>query len=548
VKAACANSLWWLASGPSSVAFASALNDPDAAQERVLRVFLEKNSGTAFGREHGLPGVRTFSEFARHVPIRNYDEMQSWIDRITRGEQQVLTHDPVERLVPTSGSTVARKLIPYTASMHRELNRATGPWIFDLYRRHPRALRGVSYWAISPVSSDASQPADESSVAIGFDDDAAYLGTLRKRLIGATMAVPPLLRHIVSLEDWRYVSALLLLRRDDLSLVSIWHPFFFTLLLNVIRDSWEQLLSDIFEGQCAVMNCLPALVAAAIRLRPDSRRANELRGLSPTTVSHLWPRLEIVSCWADGHATGAARELAASLGSAEIQPKGLIATEGIISIPFRGRHPLAIRSHYLEFEDKPGSVLRASELREHQEYSVILTNGGGLCRYRLDDRVVVDGFVGRTPSIRFVGKSAQVSDRMGEKLSDGFVGAVLANLFEGAQNRPSFAMLAPDVDADGCRYTLYLSADASHEMCAKLELLLSENPHYRYCRRLSQLRPARLFRVSEDAAASYYQRLVGTGKRLGEIKPAGLSPLDGWADHLRGYYVDQRVPCTPDPK
>lgn len=180
----------------------------------------------------------------------------------------------------------------------------------------------------------------------------------------------------------------------------------------------------------------------------------------------------------------------------------------------------------------------SSELQGNRQYNVILTTGGGLCRYRLDDRIVVDGLVGRTPSIRFVGKCAQVSDRMGEKLSDGFVASVFSKLFHDFQIKPSFAMLAPDVDPDGCRYTLYLSSEVPSEVCIILDHLLSANPHYAYCRRLTQLRPPRLFRVSDHANAAYCERLRRTGMRLGDIKPVGLSALDGWSDKLSGHYID----------
>ncbi len=538
VKAALANSLWWLASRASGAAYASALNHPDHAQEQVLRALLRKNSATAFGREHGLHEVSTSAEFGRRVPIRTYDELRPWIDRVRRGESAVLTSEPVSRLVPTSGSTAARKLIPYTAAMHRQLKKAIGPWIFDLYRSHPRALLGSSYWSISPVASDGFESAEDSGVPIGFEEDTEYLGEFHKILADAALAVPPELRFVTSIEDWRYVTALLLLRQADLSLISVWHPSFLILLLREIKEHWNQLLSDIADGTCAVLRRLPLSVAAALKLRPDLRRSRYLQRGTPDTGAQLWPRLTVVSCWADGHARGSAAELAQSLGSVALQPKGLIATEGIVSIPFEGLHPLAICSHYLEFEDDSGRVWLSPELRENHEYNVVLTTGGGLYRYRLDDRIVVDAILGQTPSVRFVGKSSQVSDRMGEKLSDGFVGSVFSKLFQDAGKVPSFAMLAPDVDGDGCRYTLYLSADAPNEMCTKLDLLLSANPHYEYCRRLTQLRSPRLFRVSDDAYARYCRRLQCMGKRLGEIKPVGLSPLDDWSNQLDGHYIE----------
>lgn len=104
--------------------------------------------------------------------------------------------------------------------------------------------------------------------------------------------------------------------------------------------------------------------------------------------------------------------------------------------------------------------------------------------------MVVDGMLKRTPSIRFISKFGQFSDRVGEKLSDGFVASVFLKLFEAALPRPSFVMLAPDMDAGESRYTLYINADAHPEMCFRLDCLLSANPHYAYCRQLGQIVPA----------------------------------------------------------
>jgi hypothetical protein len=540
VKATLANSAWWLASGPAYAAFASALDDPWGAQEEILRSFILNNSGTAFGREHGLADIRTPKQFARGVPVRNYDQMRPWIDRIRQGEQQVLTSEPVRRLVPTSGSTTARKLIPYTASMHRQLNRAIGPWIFDLYQRQPSALLGPSYWSISPLSQGQPDGAKDSVVPIGFDDDAAYLGGWRKHIIDAVMAAPAKLKTITGIEDWRYVTVLLLLRRCDLSLISVWHPSFLTLLLDAIQSDWDRLVTDIADGTCAVKNRLPPAMADSVEARPDPRRADELGQTGPSAIHRLWPRLKVLSCWADGHAAPAAAELARLFPSVVVQPKGLLATEGVVSIPFAGQHPLAIRSHFFEFEDDAGCLLLASDLQVGHAYTVILTTAGGLCRYRLNDRVEVVGMLGRTPSIRFVGKSGLVSDRVGEKLTDGFVAGVLARLLEGRNPRPSFAMLAPDIDADGCRYTLYLNADIPNGLSTALDTLLSANPQYAYCRRLAQLRTPRLFRLSGDPYALYCSRLRQAGQRLGDIKPVGLSCLDNWSIYLPGAYTDSK--------
>ena len=173
--------------------------------------------------------------------------------------------------------------------------------------------------------------------------------------------------------------------------------------------------------------------------------------------------------------------------SISIQPKGLLSTEGVISIPFEGAHPLAIRSHYYEFEDDTGRTFVASDLHNDRVYSVVITNAGGLCRYRLNDQIRVTGMLGRTPSIRFIGKSGLVSDRMGEKLSDGFVATVFARLFGNYSPQPSFAMFAPHRDGDGYRYILYINVDATRELATTLDVLLSTNPQYAHCRRLAAI-------------------------------------------------------------
>src|SRR2546426_7503148 len=108
--------------------------------------------------------------------------------RIRQGEANVLTHAPVTHLIPTGGSTGARKLIPFTAGLQREFNAAIGPWLVDLQRQSPGVIGGPAYWSVTPALPDTT--AEESAVPIGFDSDAAYLGGTRRRLAEAVLAVP----------------------------------------------------------------------------------------------------------------------------------------------------------------------------------------------------------------------------------------------------------------------------------------------------------------------------------------------------------------------
>src|SRR5262249_52684023 len=149
-----------------------------------------------------------------------------------------------------------------------------------------------------PTKSEAS------AVPIGFDDDSAYLGGFARRAIGSILAVPSAVRHIQDIASFRYVTLLFLARARDLRLISVWHPSFMSLLLADLVPMWERLLRDIAEGGCRAPNPLPASIAASLGpgLAPDPRRAAELAHVSPSRPSSIWPRLGLISCWADGHA------------------------------------------------------------------------------------------------------------------------------------------------------------------------------------------------------------------------------------------------------
>jgi hypothetical protein len=546
VRAAVANGLWCVSCLRSHRAYRRALHDPQGEQAAILRRYLRENAATEFGRAHGFAGIGDAREYARRVPARDYDELSPWIERVRLGNPNVLTAAPVRRLVPTSGSTAARKLIPYTGAMQAELNRAVGPWIVGMYRHHPSALLGPAYWSVSPAAEAMPEDDGASAVPIGFDDDAEYLGGWARRLVDAAMAVPGAVRLITNFNAWRYVTLLLLLRCPGLRLISVWHPSFFGLLLGALAGEWERLLRDVAEGGCAVMGELPAGLRGAVMHRPMRSRAAELSRVYSGAAGEaqaLWPSLSVVSAWGDGQASSPAAALAATFPRATFQAKGLLATEGVVSIPFAGKHPLALRSHFLEFEDDEGTIALAADLRHGATYRVNITTGGGLYRCRLHDFVVVDGFVGATPSIRFVGKAALLSDRFGEKLSEGFVVAALMWAFD-ARPLPAFCMLAPDAgvrNGSEWRYTLYVDGDVPDELPTRLEEALMRNPHYAYCRRLGQLLPPRAFRITGEAFAAYSRRLESLGRRLGDIKPAALSPLDGWSRVFDGEHVPSGV-------
>lgn len=535
LPATLANSLWSAANLPSYLRFRRALWQPEIEQRCRLQTLLERNEQTAFGRAHDFKSIRGYQEFAQRVPLMDYEDLEPWIEGIRRGESNGVTREPVTHLVPTSGSSGARKLIPFTAGLQREFNAAIGPWLCDLALHQPSILGGPAYWSVTPVMRSAE--AEESVVPIGFEADTAYLGGSRQRLASAVMAVPAELRLVGDIEIFRYVTLLCLLRQRELRLISVWHPSYVSLLLDAVPANWPELVADISSGQCQHADALPPAVRVALKLRPLPQRANELRAADPQKPETLWPHLKLISCWGDAAAGPAAAGLKKRFPNVTLQPKGLLATEAFVTIPFAGLQPVAVRSHFFEFMDDDGGVHLVHELRAGHDYEVAVTTAGGLWRYRLRDRVKVTGFIGQTPSLRFLGRSGNVSDLFGEKLSEAFVTGAIQETLATFDTTPRFVLLAPDEDAAGCRYTLYVEGTPPSQLAGALDRTLRRNPHYACCRDLGQLLPLRLFVVAERGYESFAKRQTANGGSLGGVKPALVSGLSGWSDIFAGTYV-----------
>lgn len=546
-------SAWQAASLPRWHAFRRALDAPRRTQERMLLDMVATHRETWFGRRHGFSTICDAEDYRRRVPLADWDDYAEAVDRIRGGERGVLTGDSVRRLVPSSGSSAARKLVPYTRGLLRRFQAGVAPWIVDLYGRWPRLKSGPAYWSVSPSIRDEDPAA---RVPIGFDDDSAYLGRGLEGLVARTLAVPPEVRLLSSPAAFRHLSALFLLARSDLRLVSVWHPSFFVRLLEHVRENWPVLLSDLERGALAPVAWRgtgpsegSVVARLAARLRPEPERAARLARVGRDDPAGWWPELGLVSCWSDGPAELGAARLKCLLPAAELQPKGLVATEAIVSLPFGGHYPLAVRSHFFEFIDDGDRMRLVDELETGDFYSVVVTNGGGLYRYRLRDRVQVTGHLGSTPCLRFVGKEETVSDQRGEKLNGVLVGRALRRACARVEGLGwadlGFAMLAPEGCSDGAmRYVLFVelgdaAAPRLPALAEALDRLLCENPHYELCRRLDQLDAVGACRVRRGAAV-FLRRRQQAGKRLGDIKPVWLSPQTGWRD-----WFELSAPLTP---
>lgn len=83
-----------------------------ADQEKILSELLKQGRKTQFGKEHGLGNVFTVEEFAAAVPIRDYEQLKSYIELVKAGGENILWKGKPLYFAKTSGTTSGVKYIP----------------------------------------------------------------------------------------------------------------------------------------------------------------------------------------------------------------------------------------------------------------------------------------------------------------------------------------------------------------------------------------------------------------------------------------------------
>ncbi|PWF46116.1 GH3 family domain-containing protein [Massilia glaciei] len=488
--------------------FRADLADPARVQAEVLQSILRQNRDSAFGRRHAFCAIGDGAAYAAAVPVARYEALAADIARQAQGETNILTTQDVLAFEETGGSSDGGKLIPYTADGLAGFQYGLLAWLDDLCTHHPGLGEGPFYWAISPACRAARATA--GGIPVGMPD-AAYLGAEVGMAVAQMLAVPADVGAISDVDEWRACTLRHLFASTNMSMISVWSPSFLTELLRYAVIGREALARRIAQDDPARA---AEVLAQLSRAAPDYRR--------------LWPRLQVISCWDQASAAVGAATLRTMFPQVLVQGKGLLATEGLVTIPLAGfAYPaLSLRSGYFEFVDAAGVCFGAHNLAQGQQYQLLMTTHSGLYRYALGDQVVVRGHAARTPLLEFIGRSGATSDLCGEKLSDAFVAGRIAALGQ------PFAMLAPDAGDGRQRYALLLDAAAgdaarADAAAAALERSLHDNPQYAYARKLGQLDAVVSVRCLHPLQDWLAERMA-RGQRLGDIKQPALLSNTAW--------------------
>ena len=100
-------------------------NNAVKIQNSVFKKLLKQAQNTTFGKDHNFSKINSYAEFKHQVPIRDYEDLKPYVERVVAGEKDILWKGKPLYFAKTSGTTSGTKYIPLTkASMPTHITAA----------------------------------------------------------------------------------------------------------------------------------------------------------------------------------------------------------------------------------------------------------------------------------------------------------------------------------------------------------------------------------------------------------------------------------------
>jgi hypothetical protein len=517
-------------------AFEEATHHPERVQQELLRRILDQQAATTFGKDHHFAAIRAFDDFRKAVPVRGYDYIEPYIQRVLKGEVNALLADKkIHMFAMTSGTTASRKYIPVTDQYLADYRRGWNLWGLKVFRDH----REVRFRPIVQLSGDWQEFFTEQGVPCGAVT--GLTAQMQLRFIRWLYCVPGIVGKVKD-PHAKYYLALRLSVPRKVGMIIAANP---STLVNMARagdQEKETLLKDIHDGTLSERFDIPPEVRAAVQRRISKRhpvRARELEDVIRRTGTlypkDFWPKDCIIGNWMGGSVGAYLRHFPKYYGATPIRDVGLIASEGRMTIPMADGTPsgvLDISSQVFEFipeeeGDRPSpTVLAAHELEVGRTYYILLTTAYGLYRYNIFDVVRCTGYFNRTPLVEFLSKGAHIANLTGEKVSEYQIIAAMADVLHPLNLPLNTYSVAPCWDDEMPYYGLFIekgdlaTRDQGIQLTQGLENRLAQiNIEYASKRESQRLGPMRLFLLPTQGWLAWdRQRLARTGGTLEQYK------------------------------
>mgnify|MGYP000854163826 CR=1 FL=1 len=518
-----------------------ASRDIKSSQNRVLSGIIESCKDTAFGKEHNLSAVKNYEDFRKAVPVNDYEGHRKYIERMCRGEQNVLFPGKPVFYNTTSGTTDKPKLIPVSEQYYKKAYSGVSRlWFYTALKDNPRLFHGKNLSFVAP----AQEGKVEDGTPFG-----SISGVVYKNIPGILKDLYSTPYPVICMKDYdkKYYAMLRFSLACNITYIITVNPSTVLQLHRTALQEMQSLIKDIHDGTLrpdVASEFDPSIREQTLRmLRPDPSRAAELERLAGVhgeqlRPKHYWPDLECVNTWKQGNCTLILPKLQGFFPDKTVLREfGYQASEARAGMVLGNEWDYSVlMAHIYHFEfieesqrqkENP-EVLGAHELEIGKNYYILFSNGSGLFRYDINDIVRVDGFLNQFPLFKFLQKGEGVTSLTGEKLSEQHViGAVDAASIAKNIKLEFYTMFC---DTSDFTYKLYAEFPAGTAQNHKKAFLESVDEHIKFTnleyaakRGSNRLNAPKLVDMKPNSYENLKARLLAEGKvREGQYKVSYL--------------------------
>lgn len=354
---------------------------PNEVQREMLKKLLSEAKNTEFGKEYGFKDIESYEDFKNRVPIHSYENIFPYIERLMRGEQNILWPSEITWFAKSSGTTNARsKFIPVSQEALDDCHFKGGKDLISFYVNSNPETRMFTGKGLTIGGSHQINEFNPNSNSYYGDVSAVIMQNL-----------------------------------------PLWAQFIRTPKLEVaLMDKWEEKIEKMAKitSEENVTNLVGVPTWTILLIQ------NVLELKNTDNILDVWPNLEVFFHGAVSFTPY--RELFKKLiPSADMNYfETYNASEGFFSIQDqRGSDEMLLMLDYgifyefipfEEFESEHPRTLSLDQVEVGKNYEMVITTNAGLWRYRIGDTIK---FTSVSPyRIKISGRTKHFINAFGEEV------------------------------------------------------------------------------------------------------------------------------------
>ncbi len=516
-------------------------------QKKILSRIVKRNKDTEYGKKVGLGNVGNVREYQEKIPFSTYDTYSDYVDRMIKGEKNLMMKARNIRYCSSSGSVGKPKILPRCAEdlwimQCMGFSGTTGcaaKWFKKNHLKFPKQIGPVVVILTGHKMADGKMANGAGQVPL------TYLKPISKFFM--TTPVDFMYPENEEAVDSSYFHLRFALERRDLTYLGSMVVTLLTTMFDYFEANWEMVCNDIEKGTIdPSVKCPPELRAKwEKKLKPNPSRADEIRrecakGFDTPIAKRIWPKF----AWSYGMVSSTLEfyidKLRKHIGDAPIHCMGYAAAEGYMAMPVdlnTSDCVLLPQSVFFEFipMDDPDCErpLTMDEVEVGKDYELVVTNRSGLYRYKIEDVVRITGYYKQAPMMQFLYRNNLAMNIANEKTTTQMADWAAHELQkETGVSFKGYSYYA-DRDHDPVRYMLLIEPESEiseeklNEMTKILDSKLNEsNEKYFKYRRWGMLAEPKIAILKDGTYADYREMLKKQGRVLNQIKPVTVINTD----------------------